>query len=150
MENKEYAKAKQECWEEYIAKHGFIETADVKGIFDFAFDRAYALGMQDGGTQSTESKSMQLSDVKEKIDAWMESHTKEEVYELLKKCGAIEEAEPKFKRGDRVKMKYNMEYTVLDSEPITDKYMYSLLCDNKSWHGMELESKLTKVENNEE
>lgn len=45
------------------------------------------------GKQEKESKSMQLSDVKQKIDAWMESHTEEEVYELLKKHGAVEEAD---------------------------------------------------------
>lgn len=53
---------------------------------------------------------------------------------------------PKFKKGDRVKTKYNDEYTISAVEPITDKYMYSLVCDNKSWGGMHLESKLRKVE----
>ena len=58
------------------------------------------------------------------------------------------EAEPpKFKKGDRVKTKYNDEYTISAVEPITDKYMYSLVCDNKTWCGMHLESKLRKVDN---
>lgn len=43
--------------------------------------------------KDAESKSMCLSDVKEKIDKWMDSHTEEEVYELLKKYGAVEDAD---------------------------------------------------------
>jgi len=51
------------------------------------------LGKQDDSTKPTESKSMQLSDVKQKIDAWMENHTDEEVYECLKKYGAVEDVD---------------------------------------------------------
>ena len=40
-----------------------------------------------------ESQCMNLSDVKQKIDAWMESHTEEEVYAALKKYGAVEDAD---------------------------------------------------------
>lgn len=43
--------------------------------------------------KDAELKSMCLSDVKEKIDKWMDSHTEEEVYELLKKYGAVEDAD---------------------------------------------------------
>lgn len=47
MTQTEYAKAKQECLSDFCKEHGFIETADVKGIFGYAFDRAYALGKQE-------------------------------------------------------------------------------------------------------
>lgn len=40
-----------------------------------------------------ESQCMNLSDVKQKIDAWMESHTEEGVYAALKKYGAVEDAD---------------------------------------------------------
>lgn len=39
------------------------------------------------------AKSMQLSDVKQKIDAWIENHTDEEVYECLKEYGAVEDVD---------------------------------------------------------
>lgn len=51
------------------------------------------------GKQERESKSMQLSDVKQKIDVWMNSHTDEEVYEALKKYGAIEDSEDTVIKG---------------------------------------------------
>ena len=57
------------------------------------------LGKQDDSTKPTESKSMQLSDVKAKIDAWMVDHTDEEVYEALKKYGAIEDVEEAMIQG---------------------------------------------------
>lgn len=47
MTYKEYDKTKQECLTDFCKEHGFIETADVKGIFGYAFDRAYALGKQE-------------------------------------------------------------------------------------------------------
>lgn len=47
MTQTEYDKAKQECLSDFCKEHGFIETADVKGIFGYAFDRAYALGKQE-------------------------------------------------------------------------------------------------------
>lgn len=43
------------------------------------------------GRQEKEVHGMCLSDVKAKIDAWMESHTEEEVYECLKKYNAVED-----------------------------------------------------------
>lgn len=36
-------------------------------------------------------KTMKLSDVKDKIDEWFDSKTPEEVYEILKNAGVIEE-----------------------------------------------------------
>lgn len=51
MTQTEYAKAKQECLSDFCKEHGFIETADVKGIFGYAFDRAYALGKQFGNSE---------------------------------------------------------------------------------------------------
>lgn len=47
MTNEEYNKKKQECLADLCKEHGFIKTADVKGIFGYAFDRAYALGKQE-------------------------------------------------------------------------------------------------------
>lgn len=83
MNKQEYENKKRECWEEFCQ-----HIVDEEEAFYNMFDKAYALGKQE-----KESKSMQLSDVKRKIDAWMESHTEEEVYELLKKYGAVEDAE---------------------------------------------------------
>lgn len=90
-DNQEYRQEMCKCWEEFLQKHE-ISTADgvTADAFIMAFDRAYALGKQQ---KDAESKSMCLSDVKEKIDKWMDSHTEEEVYELLKKYGAVEDAD---------------------------------------------------------
>lgn len=99
MTPQEYEAKKRECWAAF-KKHGECEGGSLMAdAFFHVFDRAYALGMQDGSTQSTESKSMQLSDVKAKIDKWMNSHTEEEVYELLKRHGVIEGAEDTVLRG---------------------------------------------------
>ena len=113
MNTKDYDQKKQKCWD---ALHNELLKGEVqwqpvsrKEIFNFTFDRAYALGKQEKDAEEIQP--------------------------------------PKFKRDDRVKTKYNDEYTVLGSEPIEDKYIYSLVCDNKSWGGMHLESKLRKVEN---
>lgn len=92
MTNEEYGQKKQECWEEYTRKC-VHEGKSAYGAFNFAFDRAYALGKQDISAKPIESESMQLSDVKSKIDEWMDSHTDEKVYEALKKYGAIEDSE---------------------------------------------------------
>lgn len=46
MTQQEYEQKKRECLGEFCKEHGFIETADVKGIFGYAFDRAYALGKE--------------------------------------------------------------------------------------------------------
>lgn len=91
VNNQEYRQEMCKCWEEFLQKHE-ISTADgvTADAFNMAFDRAFALGKQQ---KDAESKSMCLSDVKEKIDKWMDSHTEEEVYELLKKYCAVEDAD---------------------------------------------------------
>ena len=43
MTYKEYEQKKQECWEEYVSKHG-MKNAIPEDAFSFTFDRAYALG----------------------------------------------------------------------------------------------------------
>lgn len=50
MTQQEYERKKRECLAEFCNEHGFIATADVKGIFGYAFDRAYALGKQEKDT----------------------------------------------------------------------------------------------------
>lgn len=85
MNNQEYEQKKKKCWEEYLA---FNDEEYSKSAFSYAFDRAYALGKQE-----KEPKSVCLSDVKQKIDEWMDSHTEEEVYEILKKYGAVEDTD---------------------------------------------------------
>lgn len=72
-----------EEWDsEYV--QDLIESAWYDGV-------NFALGKQEVSAKPAESKSMQLSDVKAKIDAWMENHTDEEVYECLKKYGAVKD-----------------------------------------------------------
>ena len=44
MTDKEYQQKKRECWEEYLSEH---KTTYTITAFEFAFDRAYALGQQD-------------------------------------------------------------------------------------------------------
>lgn len=46
MNNQDYEQKKQECWEEYTRKC-VREGKSAYGAFNFAFDRAYALGKQD-------------------------------------------------------------------------------------------------------
>lgn len=49
MTDKEYDKAKEECWVDFCRK--FLPEADseatMKDVIDYAFDRAYALGKQE-------------------------------------------------------------------------------------------------------
>lgn len=45
MNNDDYEQKKQQCWEEYIAKHG-LKNAIPEDAFSFTFDSAYALGKQ--------------------------------------------------------------------------------------------------------
>lgn len=58
MTQTEYDKAKQECLSDFCKEHGFIETADVKGIFGYAFDRAYALGKQFGNSEQVDADTV--------------------------------------------------------------------------------------------
>lgn len=43
MNNQDYDQQKRECWEEYLGEYKITYT---RTAFDFAFDRAYALGKQ--------------------------------------------------------------------------------------------------------
>lgn len=43
MTQQDYEQKKRECWEEYLSKY---KTTYTRTAFDFAFDRAYALGKQ--------------------------------------------------------------------------------------------------------
>lgn len=62
MTQTEYAKVKQECLSDFCKEHGFIETADVKGIFGYAFDRAYALGKQEKEANKKKSPKFKIGD----------------------------------------------------------------------------------------
>lgn len=88
MNNQDYEQKKKECWLQFCREKGIDKEVNISiyEAFDSIFDRAYSLGKQE-----KKAKSMQLSDVKQKIDAWMDSHTEEEVYECLKKYGAVED-----------------------------------------------------------
>lgn len=57
MTYKEYEQKKQECWEEYVSKHG-LKNAIPEDAFSFTFDRAFALGkLQASGGQVKETIS---------------------------------------------------------------------------------------------
>lgn len=57
MDNQDYEQKKQQCWEEYIAKHG-MKNAIPEDAFSFTFDRAFALGkLQASGRQVKETIS---------------------------------------------------------------------------------------------
>lgn len=55
MNNQDYEKKKQQCWEEYIARHG-IKNAIPEDAFSFTFDRAFALGKQEKAKNATKPK----------------------------------------------------------------------------------------------
>lgn len=46
MTQQEYEQQRRECWEEFIGTDGF-PTETMRQCFNFAFDRAYALGKQE-------------------------------------------------------------------------------------------------------
>lgn len=46
MNNQDYENKKRECWEEFIGNDGF-HTETMRQCFNYAFDRAYALGKQE-------------------------------------------------------------------------------------------------------
>lgn len=68
------------AWQKYTCGLG---TPEAKLAFKAGVN--FALGKQE-----KDAKSMQLSDIKSKIDEWMKNHTEEEVYEILKNYDAIE------------------------------------------------------------
>ena len=90
MTQQDYEQKKKKCWLQFCREKGIDKEVNISiyEAFDSIFDRAYSLGKQE-----KKAKSMQLSDVKQKIDAWMDSHTEEEVYECLKKYGAVEDVD---------------------------------------------------------
>lgn len=63
MTQTEYAKAKQECWEEFCDEHLFDPHNIVtQGIFGYAFDCAYALGKREKDAERSKEKLMCLRD----------------------------------------------------------------------------------------
>lgn len=120
MNNQEYEQKKRECWGEYVnlLNHNSAARYVFDKIFDRAYALGKQFGNSEQvdadtviqgwvgrdmeqafesganifiGRQEKEVHGMCLSDVKAKIDAWMESHTEEEVYECLKKYNAVED-----------------------------------------------------------
>lgn len=53
MPDKEYEQKKRECWEEFIGNDGF-PTETMRQCFNYAFDRAYALGQQFGNSEQVD------------------------------------------------------------------------------------------------
>lgn len=160
MTQTEYEQKKRECLDEFCKRYRIEEPSEQNiESFNWIFDRAYALGKQKEAItqEDIEKASVEYADKTAKQYEVCNSEFVQEImvafeqganYALGKQEKNAEETQsPMFKKGDRVKMKYNVEYTVSAVELITDKYMYGLIADNKTWHGMELESKLRKVEN---
>lgn len=58
MTNQEYEQKKRECWEEYTRKC-VHEGKSAYGAFNFAFDRAYALGKQETKQKSKQETVIQ-------------------------------------------------------------------------------------------
>ena len=58
MNNQEYENKKRECWEEYLKIHG---RAYCYTTFSYAFDRAYALGKQEGPSKNSSEIKRELS-----------------------------------------------------------------------------------------
>lgn len=54
MNHEDYEQIKQQCWEEYIAKHG-LKNAIPEEPFSFTFDRAFALGKQFGNSEQVDA-----------------------------------------------------------------------------------------------
>lgn len=145
MTQEQYDQQKRECWEEFIGNDGF-PTETMRQCFNCAFDRAYTLGKEDISAKPTESKSIQLSDVKAKIDARMDSHTDEEVYECLKKYGAVEDVDTviqgwvaRDKEGDiflykhQPKRIYDGEYSRWEEDIICTHSLPCELFPNLTW-----------------
>ena len=63
MTRQEYEQKKRECWEDFCRK--FLPEADseatMKDVIDFAFDRAYALGKQEGPSKNSSEIKRELS-----------------------------------------------------------------------------------------
>lgn len=61
MNHEDYEQMKQQCWEEYIAKHG-LKNAIPEDAFSFTFDRAYALGKQEKAKNATKPSCRHISE----------------------------------------------------------------------------------------
>lgn len=61
MTQQEYEQKKRECWEEVSKKILTIGGDKEKRAFDFAFDRAYALGKQEGPSKNSSEIKRELS-----------------------------------------------------------------------------------------
>lgn len=82
-----------------------------------------------------ESQCLNLSDVKQKIDAWMESHSEEEVYEALKKYGAVEDADTVIQGWVAIDEAYGQcflhtEKPIQKAQPIADTGDYDTVWDS--------------------
>lgn len=53
MNNQDYKQKKRECWKEFIGNDGF-PTETMRQGFNYAFDRAYALGKQFGNSEQVD------------------------------------------------------------------------------------------------
>lgn len=67
MTQSEYEAKKRECWEEYCRTHKTLINGDDTYLieyeaFDYAFDRAYALGKQEKDAEKSKEKLMCLRD----------------------------------------------------------------------------------------
>lgn len=73
MNNQDYEQKRSECWEEYLSEH---KTTYTRTAFDFAFDRAYALGKQ-------EKDGIDLKKLDKMLDDALEGETTESLNEFL-------------------------------------------------------------------
>lgn len=60
MTNQEYEQKKRECWENFKFARRPLNTD--KKVFDYIFDRAYALGKQEKDAKGSKGKLMCLRD----------------------------------------------------------------------------------------
>lgn len=111
MNNDDYEQKKQQCWEEYIAKHG-LKNAIPEDAFSFTFDRAYALGkLQASGGQVKETISQDFR---------------------YKQNKAKNAAKPKFKIGQHVMYK-GLKVKILNYHKRYKHPYYILLPDRDAY-----------------
>lgn len=65
MNNQDYEQKKCECWKDYLSEH---KTTYTRTAFNFAFDRAYALGEQETAAEGEEMLSAEKSKVQTMYD----------------------------------------------------------------------------------
>lgn len=78
MTQQEYDQKKRKCWEEYCQQYGHTYG---RIAFDFAFDRAYALGKQ-------EKDGIDLKKLNEMLDDTLKKETKESLNQWLSEKNA--------------------------------------------------------------